>query len=470
MKIRTLISFSFGPILGALFGLITLPLFTWYFPQEDVGRFSMLQVMLSLGMLLFSLALHQSYVREYHEAPDKGQLLAISFWPGAVFLLLTIVVIELFNIRVSKIVFDIQDRYLDYALYIGLLLSLIINALAHVLRMQERGVAFSLTQIIPRASLLIFVLAALKISAENGFKEIVFSNILALFCSALLLIILIREDIKKSIFSFKRINWQLFKTMIYFALPLVVGSLAYWMLTAVDRIFIQNYSGFDRLGIYAVAASIASSVVIITSIFSTIWHPTVYRWAKSDIEVKKIQVVVDCMLLVVLLIWSLVGMASGLIHYLLPAVYFDIIYIIVPCFSVPLLYLLSEATMVGIGISRKSNYAMLASVVALACSILLNYVLVPVFAERGAAVASMLAFATFFVTRTESTCRLWKPIERKCIYLLLLMYMSFTVVTSLLESHPIHIAFLWLALWFISVFFYRRRVRFLVEILRNRSA
>lgn len=469
MRLRKLVSFSFGPLLGAIFGFLTLPLLAWYFSPEDVGKFSMLQVALSLGVMVFSLALHQSYVREYNEVPDKGQLLAISFWPGATFLLLAIMVAEASRINLSKIIFGNSDRYLDFAIYAGLFLSLVINSLSHVLRMQDRGVAFSLTQIIPRMSLLFFIMVVIATFSEYSFRHIVFSHVLALSLSSGLFILLIRSDIKKSILSLKGIDWHLLKTMLNFALPLILGGIAYWALTMIDRLFINKYSGYDRLGIYAVATSIAASATVLTTIFSTIWHPIIYKWAKGDVDISAVQTVVDYAFIIILIIWSLIGITSGLINFALPPIYSDVQHLLTLCFSVPFLYLLSEITMVGIGISRKSNYAMMASVIALIFSITSNYILVPHLAEKGAAISSMLAFSVFFIVRTESTCLLWKPLKRKKIYSLLVIYLAYTTLCSVKELTTFKETIIWILIMGVSMSLYKRRIEYVIDIVRRKN-
>lgn len=67
MTPQKIAAFAIGPIGGAVLGLISLPIITWFFSQEDVGRMAMLQVTLGFSILLFSLGLDQSYVREFHE-------------------------------------------------------------------------------------------------------------------------------------------------------------------------------------------------------------------------------------------------------------------------------------------------------------------------------------------------------------------------------------------------------------------
>ena len=67
MNLKTIGLFSLGPVIAAALGLIYIPIITWMFTQEDVGRIAMFQVAISFSVLLFSLGLDQSYVREYHE-------------------------------------------------------------------------------------------------------------------------------------------------------------------------------------------------------------------------------------------------------------------------------------------------------------------------------------------------------------------------------------------------------------------
>ena len=90
MTPRKIATFAVGPIGGALLGLISLPIITWLFSQEDVGRIAMLQVTLSFSILLFSLGLDQSYVREFHEAENKPALLKRAMLPGLILLLIVV--------------------------------------------------------------------------------------------------------------------------------------------------------------------------------------------------------------------------------------------------------------------------------------------------------------------------------------------------------------------------------------------
>lgn len=86
MTSRKIATFAIGPIGGALLGLITLSIITWLFSQQDVGCMAMLQVTLNFSVLLLSLGLDQSYVREFHNAENKPVLLKIAMLPGLLLL------------------------------------------------------------------------------------------------------------------------------------------------------------------------------------------------------------------------------------------------------------------------------------------------------------------------------------------------------------------------------------------------
>lgn len=455
MKGRKIVYFSIGPIGAGLLGLITLPFVAWFFTVEDVGRLTMLQVVLSLSITVFSLDMHQSYVREYHEEKNKGGLLKATVIPG--FVVLTVVLILLYMIpgSISLLLFGIESKWLTLFLLVAVFLTSIINFLAHVLRMQERALAFSATQIMPRLSLLIFIGLILLLNQENSFNNLMLVNTLAIFCSALLFIWITRDSCISAIYA--PVNILLMTKMLYFSLPLVIGSFAYWGLTTMDRFFLRSLAGFEELGIYAMAVALAAAASVVSVVFSSLWHPIVYRWAKEGIEPQRVQVVTENIFLAVALIWTLAGVFSWLLLYILPKEYEAIKYLIVACIAMPLFYMLSEATVVGIGITRKSIYAMLASIIAFIVNAILNYLLIPSYGASGAALATMIAFFVFFIIRTEASSYLWKSLPRAKIYLLSVAYIITTIVMVLTEASQKFYFIIWILLFITTLLLFFRR-------------
>ena len=140
MNNKIIFQFAIGPVGAAFFGLITLPILTWLFSQEDIGRLAMLQVTISFSILLFSLGLDQAYVREYHEVSYAPSLLKAALLPGWILLLIVMIVLSFsaFNfVLLSEWIFDSNSVGVAWVLMLSLLIAFLSRFLSLVLRMQE---------------------------------------------------------------------------------------------------------------------------------------------------------------------------------------------------------------------------------------------------------------------------------------------------------------------------------------------
>jgi O-antigen/teichoic acid export membrane protein len=445
--------------------LITLPFVAWFFSVEDVGRLTMLQVVLGLSVSLFSLAMHQAYVREYHEEEDKPALFKLSILPGLFLLVLVSFVILILPFSISFILFGIDSTQLTCLLVLGMFASFLINFFAHVIRMEERGLAFSATKIAPKLFLLILISLILVFNFTAEFKTLMLMNTLSVVLSLFIFAWLTRNTWLAGIT--KTIDFVLLKNMLKFSLPLVAGGLAYWGLTMMDRFFLRSLSGFDELGVYALSVALAGAVSVITSIFSSLWHPILYKWAKEGVDENKVQAVIENMVLIVALTWSITGLLSFLVPLFFPSEYLAVEYLIVACVAMPLFYLLSETTGVGIGITRHSNYSMLASVIAFVVNAILNYLLIPDYGASGTALASVIAFFVFFTIRTEASAMLWCSLPRFKIYVVVIAYMAATSTVLITKASLTDFYSIWLLLFLFTCLFFFNRLTKSIDFLKN---
>lgn len=466
MNIKKIIQFSIGPIGAAALSLVTLPFVAWFFSVEDVGRLTMLQVTLGLAVSLFSLAMHQAYVREYHEEDDKPSLFKHAVLPGLAVLTLALLIIGISPWSISKLLFDIDSTLLTWLLILGVYCSYLINFFAHVVRMEERGLVFSATQVFPKLFLLVFISFIFLLNLDAEFQTLMLMNILAVGCSVSIFAWWTRKTWLPAIL--KPLDRELLHRMLIFSLPLVTGGIAYWGLTTMDRFFLRSFSGFEELGVYALSVSLAGAVSVISTIFSNLWHPTLYKWVKNGVDKTKVLSVIECMLLAVCLIWTLVGMFSFVLVYFLPPEYSAIEYLIVACVAMPLFKMLAETTGVGIGITRRSSFSMLASICAFIVNAILNYLLIPDLGASGAAIATLLAFFTYFVVRTEATARIWWGFPRVKIYLITICYMLFSVFFVYTKVPSFYTKATWIAILFIAILLYSKKVIIVSNLLRRK--
>lgn len=472
MNLKTLLSFAIGPMIAGALGLITIPILTWYFPQEDIGRITLFQIVISLSVMVFSLSLHESYVREYNEVDNKADLLKISIIPGLSFLIMSVVFLYVFGffypeVSVSLLIFDINSSVLTFIVLLAIIFSFFINIFNHVIRMENRGIAFSIMQVTPKLSFLIFAIIIIGIGTKRDFLLIAVSFSMSLFTSFLVVVFLTKNSLGDLLST--NFDKQLMKKSLTFSLPLVFGGIAYWGLFAVDRIFLKIYSGLASVAIYTIATTLASSITLLSGIFTTLWHPIVYKWAKEGIEPRKIQEVINYVSLTVFCLWSLMGAVAWVTPYFFPKAYYEVEYLVVACASGPLLYLLSEVTVFGIGLSRKSIYSLFASFMALIVCIVLNFSLIPLFGTKGAAISTTLTFTILLVLKTEFSNKLYgNLIKTSRMYFLTVLYVLYTLFYVSIQPESYLYIGLWIMLMGMALICYKNEITHIIKTVKGK--
>ncbi|WP_339461953.1 lipopolysaccharide biosynthesis protein [Pseudomonas sp. EA_105y_Pfl2_R69] len=429
MNARKLVAFAIGPVGGAALGFITLPIITWFYSAEDIGRIAMFQVVSSFCILLFSLGLDQVYVREYHESEHKPALLKTALLPGLLSLVVGLALCFVVPGFISQALFSVDSVLISILVALCFLAAFVSRFLSLILRMQERGLAFSMSQVLPKVLFLSVIGVYVLFSFGFDLFHLVIAHALSITAVTLIYVWNTRQEWLVALKQ--RVDTEKLKAMLRFGAPLIMGGIAFWGLTAMDKIFLRTFSSFEELGVYSVASSFAAAAIVFQSIFSIIWAPTVYKWAAEGINTEKIDQVTEYVLVAVVILFSLAGLFSWAVTYLLPASYAKVQYILVTCMAYPLFYTLSETTVVGLGITRKSSYAMAASIIAVLVNLVGNYLLVPLYGAAGAAVSTAIAFWVFFICRTEFSCRVWRPIPRLKLYSMTLACLILSVLFTL---------------------------------------
>ncbi|HDR2009853.1 TPA: oligosaccharide flippase family protein [Acinetobacter baumannii] len=449
MNKSKILAYAVGPIGSGLIGLITLPMITWFYSVEDVGRISMLQVCTSFFVLLFCLGLDQAYVREYHESKSKALLFKVVLLPSLILGLVSLLAVYSYsNSIVSEWLYGISSSYLSIISISCFIIALIARFLSLILRMQERALAFSMSQLLPKLLFLIFVLCVVWLGFAKNSYTLITANALSLFAAFLIYLWNIRKD-WLPIFK-EKFDWEQLKISLGFGLPLVVGGLASWGLNVMDRLFLRSVSSYTELGVYSVAMSIAAVATLFSGIFNTIWSPMVFKWvSEGNVDYKKIDDISEYVLATIYFIIVLAGLFSWILPFFLPEIYNKIQLIIVACLIGPLYYTLSETTAIGITIARRTKLSMFASIFAMLINLIANYILVPLYGASGAAISTALAFWCFYLFRTELSKRVWRDFVTKKAYVVTALLMVLSIINVFA---PFEI-YMRIGMWIFALFF-----------------
>lgn len=451
MRIAT---FAIGPIGAALLGLISVPIMSWYFSVEDIGRLAMLQLTTSFGILLFSLGLDQAFVREFHESTNVPGLLINTLAPGCLLLGLFLGACSFQAEAVAEKIFGLQSLHLGYLALLCIFSAFLTRFLSLILRMQNRGISYSVALLFPKIVFLLIVSLYIFFDYEITTLQAISSHALSTVAVFLFLVWVTRDTWLLAIKQ--RIDIGQLRKMFAYSVHLIFSGLAYWGLVSVDRYFLQMFSGYEELGVYSVATNFAALGLIFQGIFTTIWAPVVYKWVSEGEDISKIEKVIHYVLFLIVLLFALTGMFSWVIDFILPDSFGEVRYLVVACLGFPLLYTLSEATSVGTGITRKTIYALLATLISLSFNFIGSYILIPLYGAKGAAISTCVAFWIFFVLRTEFSMYVWQSIPRFSIYFWSLTCVVCAVFSAVYGAQNHDANFLvWLGIFVGSLVYFR---------------
>lgn len=454
MNIRTVMAFALGPIATAAIGLITVPAIAWVFPPADVGRLNVVQVAVSFGVLLFNLGLDRAYVREYHEWSDRGALLKACFAPGFGLMLLAMLFSFPFDQRIATWLFGLGHMVYYWILVACVAVSFISRFLSLILRMQDRGLAFSLSQMLPKIILLLVVGVLFLPMFSRSFGQLEVAYLVSLLS---VLFIYSWNTWRDWVPALKAsVSRKQVRRLLGYGVPLIFAGIAYWGLDATSTLTLRSLSTLSELAVYSVSMSFAGVGIVFQTIFTVLWAPMVYKWVANGVDMRRVDHIAQQALAVVCVLWVLSGTFSWLADFVLPARYAQVKYLMLCCIGQPLLYTLSEVTCVGIGITRRTMLSLWSTVIALIVNVAGSIWLVPAHGAAGAVVANAVAFLVFFVARTEASAHVWRPFPRARLYAFVIAAVALSIATLVWgPSLPIHFSFVWLGMLPVVVWCFR---------------
>jgi O-antigen/teichoic acid export membrane protein len=417
MKRSKILGFAVGPVGAAVLGAVSLPVSTWMFGAADIGRIAMLQTVTSLAIIVLGLGLDQSYLREYHAAKDGRALFRVTIMPGlALLAAIGAALLALAPGALAQAVFGVDSASLAWVIVITVATAYCSRYFSLILRMEERGLAFSMSQLLPK---LIFLGVLLSIYLAGGARALpaLLSAHVAGIVAAMLIFAYNTRHVWLGRHAAGERNPFSLGDMLRYGLPLMVAGLAFWGLETLDKVSLRFLSSFAELGNYSVAVGIASVAGTLSVLFTTIWIPTAYRWADEPDCGPRIEAVAHKLVVLGSTLIALAGAFSWTLRFLLPAQYAGVQYLLCVCMVPPVLYAAAEVTGIGAGIVRKNLPVMLSALVAGAINLAGNLLLVPRLGATGAAVSTAVAFFAMFVMRSEISIHAWAPMRRSKLYL-----------------------------------------------------
>lgn len=426
--IKKFLSFSIGGYVNALIGLLTVPIITRILSPEQYGIASLISIIVEMLVVFCSLALDQSFVRFFYEVEEeeRGKLLQDCLYYPVFITIFSSLIIFIFRNQISIFILGKKEKVI-WLIIVFSIVALIIKSFAFlVVRMQQKGGLYSFFYILIKVVEFSFILLFFKIYG-NDYKVIVLATLFSTLITSLLMIVVERKI------------WRLVgkrkiekKELLNFSAPLVLTLALTWVFASSDKITIKIFSNLRELGLYSGAFRIVSVISVIQTGFTSFWTPFIYeRYSKNPDDLVFYKKANDYLSLIFFLIGITILVTRNIIIILLGEKYYDSLFIVPMLIFVPIMYLISETTMMGIGFKKKSKYFLYISIIVAVFNIVGNILLVPKYGAKGAAISTGISYIIFFSFRTYFSIKLINfGFNLKRIYIVIALLLSYALYLS----------------------------------------
>jgi O-antigen/teichoic acid export membrane protein len=381
--------YALGDIIPRLIGFVALPILTKYLTPSDYGIVNYVNTLNTFLLAVGFLSINTYFLVFYYrcKSPREQKKLLGNLSSFVILLNILIVVVLLFF---GNYFFKAIGSNIDFYPYIVVaiftnffnLFSILPAALFRVI---EKPLPLTVLNIL--RGLIAFVLTLVMVIYFNYTAlGVLYANLIVNFIFAFIFLLMVRNHI------IWNLNLKQIKKVLAFSLPLVPGSIAYYLTTISDRILIDKYLTLSDLGIYSIAATIA----LILNIFSygayKAFEPYIFKNWGSDQFLAIFEKIRNGFVYVLLIGVLCLSVFSKEFFVLMTDVKFHEAYWYVPLIIIGV-YSASLSMLYGtiITAKEKTKINSLISIIGAAVSVTLNIIFLPKYGLFTAALVSSFA-------------------------------------------------------------------------------
>ena len=405
--IRKYFSFSLGIWINALISFFTTPIITLLINPSEFGKATMFSTVYSIFVLLVSSGIPSSFMRFFHQVDerDKPTFLWSCLSFPLLFTSIATIVIILFRNQINSFLVG-NEKSAASLILIGTIIAGVFQTFNQtIIRMRGRGFLYSFIQIFNSlVNAAFIVLYALLINKD--FYAILYAQLFSNIATLTLGIIL-----DHSYWFPIKINRNQAIEALKYGYPFIFTGIFWWILTWVDRFVLRLYTNFNEIGLYSAAFKIVSAMNLFTSGFSTLWYPFAYeQYEKNPDNGALFSKVLDYVAFLTFSLGLLVLAFKDVIFLLLAKTYRSSANISPFLLLSPIMLMMSIVVARGIDFSKKTYWFIVSNGFAAIFNLIGNFLLIPIFGARGAALSTGLSFIIVFAIESTVSRRLY-PVQ-----------------------------------------------------------
>jgi len=400
--LKKFLSFSIGNYLNIIIGITLIPIVTRILSPDKFGVVSMFILAVNILNIIVCFGNDQSFSRFYYEEVKENKpklLLQCLKLPSVIFIILSFVIL-FFSEEISLFLFDGYDKNAMISLVIAAFFTFIKSFGLLIVRMEQKGLKYSVLQFLTKFIDLIFVLI---------FFEVIGADYIAMIYSYTITVIIVTvitvfygKELWLKMFSETNIELKnSFKETIVYAYPLVLTIAFVWVFQSIDQFSIKYWNSMNELGLYSAAYKIVALLFIVRTTFTTYWAPlSLHKYQENPENTtffEKMYLLIFSGMFIVIVGFIL---CKDLVVYFLGETYRSSVNVLPFLALIPFMSVLTEITKVGISFTKKTKWSMFISIVVCCINLIGNYLLVPVLGAQGAAISTGVTYLLLFVLST----------------------------------------------------------------------
>jgi O-antigen/teichoic acid export membrane protein len=432
--VRDVLVYGSGDAILRASALLTLPVYSRVLDPTDYGVWSFLVTLTFLLNAMLSLGADAAYARYFFtgELEDRRVLTSSLLLVVAAANGVAVAALLPFSGALAEAAFG-GDRY-ETATALAILSGplVVLSALAgQALRNRFQPVLFAALNVATAALGIVFGLW-LVVAHDLGVTGVVGGTLLATLVVLPVRLWTIRDLLAP---TFSR---AVARRALRFGLPLVPAAFAGWALSVSDRMILGWLSTFREVGLYAVAASIASLLSFLLSPLGQAWSPHAVRAYERDPE--HAREFYGRVLTYILVGFGLLGVvvtayAPELLALLTPPEFHDARAAVAPLVLGAVAYATIQVTSAPITLKERTIWITIVSAGAAALNVLLNVALIPAYGMIAAAWSTAAASVALTLGYVAVSRKMWRVrYEHRRVLAASAAVVGFTVVASYLPD------------------------------------
>lgn len=394
---KKLMQFSVGSVIVLILGFISQPIITRIISPVEMGKFSVFNTILSLLMVFIIMGLDQAYGRFFYE---ENQVDLFRFCIKIPIFTCTCVcaIIAIFYKELTQYLVG-ESSLLCMIMVVTFLFGNVVYSFQLLyVRMSQQAHKYSLYTVLVKVLYLIFVVVIYKFLNDN-YMVLVVATVLSYYCVIMVASIIDKKFYQQVICGEKQIIST--QKILKYSIPLILTTALSWLFQSVDKIMIKSFSGYKEVGIYAGAITIVNMLNALQSMFTTFWVPVAFEhYAEYPNDREFYSIVNEVVSFVMLLGATVLISCKDILGYILGTRYSQSIVVFPFLVFMPIMYTISETTVVGINFKEKTNRHIIITLVSALANCVGNYFLVPIWGAKGAAISTGLSYVILFALRT----------------------------------------------------------------------